>query len=72
MSTLSIIIDYETNEVKWEGEINPDTAMFLLGLIKFCEDNKESMDLSRELGNIPIKADGTTRIEFGDQDQPLS
>ncbi len=68
MSTLTITIDYKNLQVNWEGEINPDTEKILQGLIKYCREHKDSMDLSRELGNIPIAADGNARINLDDTD----
>lgn len=69
MTHLSIRIDYDKHEVNWEGEINPETAYYLKGMLKWIKDHESTMELSRELGNVPIEAEKTTRIEL-DEDEP--
>ena len=64
MSQLSITIDYAKQSVDWEGEINPDTILYLRGMIRWVKAHQDTMDLSSELGGIPIKAEGTSRIEL--------
>ena len=72
MKPLVITIDYDNNNVELQGDVCPDTEIYVMGLLKHIRSLKDTMKLSREIGNVPIQHNEATQIVVEVPDDPES
>lgn len=62
MRPFTLTYNYDTQSVEIEGDICPDTIFVLGKVLEHLHTLKDTMKMSRELGNVPFQHDVEMKI----------